>query len=189
MKRIIAITILASLMLLIISATVCAQGRMGRGFGNPEKHGMHMKNLESLRLLKLLEVLDLDDNQNDRFISAFSKFRRNSKSIREQIDNEVTDLREYLGQEDRADNAILEKVDLIVRKREEIEQERKKFFERIKDILTPEQLGRMMVFQERFERELLEQVRGFRAPKPFNAPDPKSAPDPQSMPEIPEFNN
>jgi len=189
MKRILAITILTSLMLLIVSATVSAQGRMGRGFGNPEKRGMHMKNLESLRLLKLLEVLDLDENQNDRFISAFSKFRKNSKSIREQIENEVTDLREYLSQENRADNAILEKVDLIVKNREEIEQERKKFFERIKDILTPEQLGRMMVFQERFERELLEQVRGFRAPKPPDEADPTRVPSPPADPDIHELDN
>ena len=147
---------------------------------------MHKKNLENLRLLKLLEVLDLSEDQNDQFISAFSKFRKNSRLIRENIECEITFLGEYLKKENKSDNVIMEKVDLIIRIKEDFETERKKFFEKIKDILTAEQLGKMIVFQERFERELLEQVRGFRAPKPPDAPD---APDPQPLPDFPEIDN
>ncbi len=185
MKQVLRITILSSLMILLIGSTVYAQGHFKRGFGGPDKMGMHKKNLENLRLLKLLEVLDLDEDQNDLFISAFSKFRKNSKEIREKVEGEINILAEYLKQENRSDNVILEKVDLIVSMKEEFEQERKRFFERVKDILTPEQLGRMMVFQERFERELLEQVRGFRAPKPPDGLESMSVPGPQPEPEFP----
>ncbi len=185
MKRILTITILSSLMILVIGSTISAQGHFKRGFGGPDKMGMHKKNLENLRLLKLLEVLDLEEDQNDQFISAFSKFRKNSKAIKEKVEGEVTSLGEYLKQDNRSDNVILEKVDLIVSMKEEFELERKNFFERVKDILTPEQLGRMMVFQERFERELLEQVRGFRAPKPPDGFDSMSVPSPKPEPNFP----
>ena len=183
MKRMLTIAVLSSLMILFIGSTVSAQRHFGRGFSNPDKRGMHKKNLENLRLLKLLEVLDLSEDQNDQFILAFSKFRKNSRLIRENIEGEIIFLGEYLKKENKSDNVIMEKVDLIIRIKEDFEKERKKFFEKIKDILTAEQLGRMIVFQERFERELLEQVRGFRAPKP---PD---APHPQPLPDFPEIDN
>jgi len=148
-----------------------------------------MKNIENLRLLKLLEVLDLNDEQNDLFISAFSKFRRDSRLIREKVESEIAFLAEYMKQAGRSDDVILEKVDSIVVMKENLEKERTKFFEKIKDILTAEQLGKMMVFQERFERELLEQVRGFRAPKPPGMPDPNISPKPQPSPDFPKIDN
>ncbi len=189
MKRVLTITILSSLMILIIGSSVSAQGHFRRGFGDSGKRGMHMKNLENLRLLKLLEVLDLGEEQNDLFISAFSKFRKNSKSIREKVEGEITILAEHLKQDNKSDNVILEKVDSIVKMKEDFEKERKKFFEKVKDILTAEQLGRMMVFQERFERELLERVRGFRAPRLPDAPDPKPVPNLQPLPDFPEIDD
>ena len=189
MKRFLTITILLSILILIVGSSVYAQGRMGRGFGDSGKRGMQKKNLENLRLLKLLEVLDLDDDQNDLFISSFSKFRKNSKVVREEVESEVTILAEYLKQENKSDDVILKKVDMIISKKEEFEKERKRFFERVKDILTPEQLGKMMVFQERFERELLEQVRGFRAPRPPDEADPMHVPSPQAEPDKPEIDD
>lgn len=197
MKRQLTGGFLLFLMILFIGSTVTAQGRFGRGFGDPrqrglgnfDKRGMHKKNLENLRLLKLLEVLDLEDDQNDQFISAFSKFRKKSKSIREDIEHEITSLAEYLGWENKSDNVIMEKVDLIAKIKDNFEKERRKFFEKIKGILTAEQLGRMMVFQERFERELLEQVRGLRAPKAPDMRTPAPAPDIMPIPDIREIDN
>ena len=189
MKRVLTITILSFLMILIIGSSVNAQRHFRRGFGDSGKRGMHMKNLENLRLLKLLEALDLSENQNDLFISAFSTFRKNSKSIKEKVESEITILAEYLKEDTKSDNVILEKVDSIVKMKEDFEKERGKFFEKAKDILEAEQLGRMMVFQERFERELLEQVRGLRAPKPPDVPVSKPAPDPQPSPDVPEIDD
>ncbi len=191
MKRFLISTILLLLMIAVIGSTVNAQGRMGRGKGDPRHNGMglHKKNLESLRLLKLLEVLDLGDDQNDLFISAFSKFRKNTKSIREQIESEVTDLKEYLDQDNKSDNIMQNKIELIMKMKDDFETEKKNFFKKLQGILTAEQLGRMIVFQERFERELLQQVRGFRAPKPPDAPGAIPTPESAPSPDYPEIND
>ena len=172
-------TVLVSLTFLVLSLGVAAnaQGHFRRDRDDSARRGKFMKNLENLRLLKLLEVLNLNENQNDQFISAFSKFRNASKSIQEKIETDVTDLSDYLKDENKSDDVILKKVDEIVKMKEEIEKERKDFFENTKNILTAEQLGKMMVFQERFEREMLEKVRGFRAPEPPSNPD--------QMPDVP----
>jgi Spy/CpxP family protein refolding chaperone len=183
------IATLLSLTLLLVAGSVAAQNHFGRGFGDFDKRGMHRRNLENLRLLKLFEVLDLDDEQNAQFIAAYSKFRNNSREIKEKVENEVNSLAEYLKQEDKSNDIILKKVDLIVSYKEEFEQERKKFFEEIKGIITPEQLGKMTVFHERFEREMLEKVRGFRAPEPPDTPDRISIPEIQPAPDIPDDAN
>ena len=156
-----------------------AQGFFGRDKGkfNHMRRGMHMKNLENLRLLKLLEVLELNDDQNDKFISAFSKFRNESKDIDEGIENEVTALAEYLRSENIEDKVVMEKVRVIEKLKTDRENARADFYEEVKDILTAQQLGKMIVFQERFERELLETVRGFRAPDTPPNPELNRAPD------------
>ena len=145
-----------------------------------------MKNLENLRLFKLLEVLELDDNQNDKFISAFSKFRNKSKAIDEEMDNEVSALAEYLRSEEIEDKVIMEKVRNIEKFKADREKVRADFYEKVKNILTAQQLGRMIVFQERFERELLETVRGFRAPDTPPNPELNRPPDlePAPMPDV-----
>ena len=141
-----------------------------KGFFNPEEMEQRMKNLENLRLLKLLETLDLDENQNDRFIAVFSQFRKQSREIHDELEKEITALAEYLDTDNRKDEVILRHTERVREIRLKMVDSRENFFESIKSILTPEQMGRMVIFEERFERKMLETIRGFRAPSPEPAP-------------------
>jgi Spy/CpxP family protein refolding chaperone len=156
-----------------LSSSIKAQrdfGRSGgqhmRGFHDPDKMEQRMKNLENLRLLKLLETLELNEEQNDKFIAAFSQFRKTFREIHEELEREVTALADYLETENKNNEIIMEHIDRVEEIRLKREMSRKDFFEKIKSILTPEQLGRMVVFDERFERKMLQTIRGFRAPAP-----------------------
>ena len=57
---------------------------------------------------------------------------------------------------------ILEQIDKIKILRENMIQSLNKFHKKIEEILTVVQMGKMIIFEERFERELLKTVRGFR---------------------------
>jgi Spy/CpxP family protein refolding chaperone len=131
---------------------------MGRG-----KHwNKHARNLENLRMLKLMELLELDDEQSAKFIAEFVSFRRETREINEAIEKEVDTLSELLKAEKPADEQIEAGLVRIDELRLERENAMKKFHEKAANILTTVQLGKMVVFQERFERELIETVRGFR---------------------------
>ncbi len=134
--------------------------------------GGHARNLESLRLLKLLEALDLTEEQSDRFIVAFSEFRKAWREVNEQIQMEVLVLSELMEQEKPDVEKVQKKVVDIELLRNKREATRNNFYEKAKGILTPLQIGKMVVFEESFEKKLLESVRGFRK---HHAPFPDSA--------------
>ncbi len=129
---------------------------MGRGMG------MHEKNLENLRLLKLLEILDLDDVQNDRFIAAFSLFRNKNRDLNQELEKETDILADLIKSENPGENEIMQQVEKI----RELKRQRMaiydEFHAKVSEILTAVQMGKMTVFEERFERELLESIRGLR---------------------------
>lgn len=152
------------LMVMLASSSVFAQGRgMGMRDGG---WGKHADNLENLRMLKLLEVLDLNEQQNTEFIALFASFRKENREIREKIDVEVEALIELLKEDKPSEDAVKEKVEKIESLKKEIFRSIENFGEKSKQILTVVQQGKMIVFQERFERELIKSVRGFRKDMP-----------------------
>ncbi|MEW5923398.1 MAG: hypothetical protein AB1746_05370 [Candidatus Zixiibacteriota bacterium] len=157
----------SALMVMLMSPSVFAQGHgMGMHDGG---WGKHAENLENLRMLKLLEVLDLNEQQNAEFIAIFASFRKENREIREKIDVEVEALIDLLKKDNPSEDAVREKVEKIETLKKEIFRSFDSFAEKSKKILNVIQQGKMIVFQERFERELIESVRGFR--KDFPPPD------------------
>jgi len=78
------------------------------------------------------------------------------------IQKEVDKLAEILKSENPSENEIRKLVALIDDLREKRHQSINRFHKDIAGILTAVQLGRATVFEERFERELISSVRGFR---------------------------
>ncbi len=118
-----------------------------------------MKDLENLRLLKLLDVLDLTEEQSPAFIAAFSQFRKEGNTLRETVEAEVSEL---LKAEPPDETKVGERVKRIDKLRVQREQSVVNFHTKAAEILTPVQLGRMVAFELRFDRELIERIRGFR---------------------------
>jgi hypothetical protein len=147
----------------------------GRGSGRmPGKHRweMHEKNLENLRLLKLLEILELDDDQNLQFIARFSSFRQEAKEINENIHKEIEQLIGFLHDEHPDENQIMQSVERVSDLRIRRAEASRQFHDDVKSILNTMQLGKMTVFEERFERELMDALGRFRDPAaPQSVPD------------------
>jgi len=156
---------LGLILMLAISATAYPQMH---DFGG--KHGMsgkrcneeHMRNLENLRLLKLLETLELSEEQNDKFIVEFANFRQKMKGLAERTNARIDTLAGELNQAEPDEKIILRMVDEIVKLREGRITIMNELHDNVRSFLTPIQVGKLIVFEERFDRELLERVRGFR---------------------------
>jgi Spy/CpxP family protein refolding chaperone len=137
-----------------------AQGPCPDGF--PPMFEQRAKNLENLRLLKLMETLELTDEQSPQFISYFADFRKETRQIDDSIQSEIDKLAELLRSDEPAGSVIYDYIDKIENLKTDRYEAIAKFHKNIRGILTPEQMGRAVVFEERFEKELLENVRGFR---------------------------
>lgn len=136
-------------------------GHFGMGFGK-EFNDEQERTLENLRLLKLLEFLEMDDDQSPQFILIFSNFRKEGRRLHDEIKTKVAELAETLKADKPSDehvNGLIKQVDELRLGQIKIVEE---FHRKASEILTPVQMGKMVVFESRFEKELIDTVRGFR---------------------------
>mgnify|MGYP001312276088 CR=1 FL=1 len=138
-----------------------AQGR-GMHQNGMGVHEQRAKNLENLRMLKLMEVLDLSDEQSPRFIEAYASFRKDSRQINYDIQSAVDSLARILASPKIDNDLVTKSISQITSLKAKREQRLSDLHNKIESFLTTEQMGKLVVFEERFERELLECVRGFR---------------------------
>lgn len=119
------------------------------------------QHLEQLRMLKLLEMLDLDEDQELAFITGFRRMREQLEELETERHSVLDDLSQHI-EGNNVDDRVVESasqqlVQIAERKIEVVFN----FFDRSRKTLTPEQSAKLMVFQERFDRELLERIRAF----------------------------
>ncbi len=150
--------------------------RMGKGprLGRMEPE-QRRKYVEQFRLLKLLELLDLKEEQEAKFIESFRSMRRQQRKIEQDRAELMQEISEEL-ERNRVDDArIISAADQLLALDERRREVMANFLGKARTLLTPEQVARLILFQERFELELLERVREFR----------DRTPAPQPMPEKP----
>lgn len=126
------------------------------------EQGGQRKHIEQLRLLKLLEVLDLTEEQQPKFMSAFTGMRKNLRELDDRKSAVIELLSEELKSSKPDDRKINGMVDSVLRVEADKRRTIRTFVDDMRVTLTPVQIGRLIVFTERFEFELLERVREFR---------------------------
>jgi len=128
----------------------------------PERQSrQRRKHLEQLRLFKLLELLDLSPEQESDFIVAFRQHRKAQQKLHS-VRADIVD-RLALGLKEKS--LPPDEVYLLVGKLEKNSQEHLKqnqeFLGQVRGILDVWQYGKLAVFKDRFEYELLEAVKTF----------------------------
>jgi len=127
-----------------------------------QQNHQRRKHLEQFRILKLLELLDLDDSQQIDFMQAFTTVRREMGNLDQQKQDVITRLSAGLYDRTVSDEEVYKMVDEIVRIEKEKRTMSERFMNESKRYLTAKQVGKLLIFQERFEYQLLEQVKQFR---------------------------
>lgn len=162
----------ALVVFLMMVAAGTAVGQMGQGNGPgpgpncppgcPKMFGPQMEaNYENLRLLKLFEAVDLTDEQALKFLPIFRAYRKDMKELRQQR----TDLVDRLAAAVAAsgdENSLRAKLDSLATAQDAIREREEVFRREAATVLSFNQQAKLTVFQERFEREMLETLREFR---------------------------
>lgn len=130
--------------------------------GKPGKRRQQRKHIEQLRMLKMLELLDLDKDQEIGFLTGYNDLRRSIRRIDEARMKLLTELGNKLHDESGADKEIRKLVEQVDANRVQKQKVVTEFFDLASSMLTVRQLGKLMMFNEHFERELLDRVRVFR---------------------------
>ena len=151
MKRLIFIITV----LLFFALTVNAQ--QGRG----QMRGMKFRDkIEQLEKVKLIEVLNLDEETTLRFFARQNKNRDENLELMDQKDKLVDLLKEHFTS--GADLPKGETFESLNNKIGEIEKKiiskRISFLNSLKDILTEEQISKLIVFESTFRREIRDMI-------------------------------
>ena len=124
--------------------------------------GKRRQYLEQFRLLKLLELLDLEENQEEKFIRAFSRIRREIGKVAERRQEVVGRLARALGEESPDQRDLDRLIGEVIQINEEKQKLGQEFLRESRGYLTAVQAAKFVIFQERFEYELLEKVKQFQ---------------------------
>lgn len=150
----------------------------GRRSGPFDKDPAEMrKHIEQFRMLKLLEFLDLEDDQEIAFLTRFKQLRATEDSLETERRKHVERLVDLVRQEDPDSTALMAEIDSVRTKLQRRIGAFQSFAADVSDILTPVQMGKLVIFHDRFEYELLERVRGFQNRR--GGPGGPGAPDEQ----------
>lgn len=118
--------------------------------------------IETLRLWKMIEFLDLTPEQSDEFLPLLHKFQKAQKDLEKAKVEIFKDLKNELGSEEVNEKKIQEILVRLEKNREELERERKSFLIDSRKTLTLIQEAKLILFEQRFERELKETLRKLR---------------------------
>ncbi len=169
MKRLLfkrASQIVSGALVLVLAANSIGAAQMRRRPRPPEERQKMQERLAMLRELKLIEVLELSEEQSTQFLPLFKAYQKKRGLLAAKRDVVLQELGILLEEEGTSDQKLQEKIDRLGELRREQGQLDAEFFAKGRTILTPRQVARMAVFEVRFERAILEQLRDRSADQP-----------------------
>ncbi len=114
-----------------------------------------IEKIEQLEKAKLIEILDLNEETAIRFFTRRKEFREKEREQFKKRDDMVRRIEDKIrsdaGLSDKESKDHLSEVLAIDQK---IVADKEKFFRSLNDILTPEQVLKLVVFDNRFMREI-----------------------------------
>ncbi len=134
-------------LLLLFSFPVLAQEHR-------ERRMMDSK-IEQLEKVKLIESLNLSEEQSVRFFARRNEHRKEIEKLEMRADEIIRDLEKLTDEPndrniDEQKRLLNEFLDIRV----QIENKRKQFILSLNDILSPEQVSKLVVFEKRFKDEI-----------------------------------
>lgn len=121
---------------------------------------------DMLMKLKLVEALDLSTEQGDKFLPVFNQYRQKTRGLLHARGEIIRDLARHMrikmGElEEREENGELSERELkehlarLDELRRQLEASRDEFYQKAGRVLSTEQLARLVVFEDRFAREIV----------------------------------
>lgn len=157
MRKRISYTILTAGILILLAQTLFAQPPM-----DPERREMMRERIETLKLWKMIEFMDLSSEQSDEFLPILHEFQKAKKELEMARRQLFKDLEEELESKEPDEKTIEDILFELEENRVKLEKERERFIMNSSNALSRIQLGKLLLFEQRFERELRDTIRKFR---------------------------
>jgi len=150
MKIIQALTLALVLIFLMIE-NVVAQDQL-------PLYGPAAERIAQYKKLRLIEVVQMNEETSVRFFARYNKHEENIRSIWRERNNLIDQLQK-LSKSNSNDAAMENIIKDIGMSEEKVLEERTKFIEELREILSIKQLSQFIVFERNFNKNLRELMR------------------------------
>jgi hypothetical protein len=114
-----------------------------------------MQKMEELKKIKLIEILQMDEETNVKFFTRRSEHIKKIESLNFASQQKIEQIAGIIEDGKESNSTNLKKaIDEYLQLQENVMQERQNFFKSASEILTIEQLGKLVVFEEKFRNEV-----------------------------------
>lgn len=120
-----------------------------------EKGMKHRDKLEQLEKIKLIEALDLDEETSIRFFARRNDSKKEIQELDKKADAIIFELEKSFNSDDKnQDEKQKQLISDMLKTRESIELKRNQFINSLNDILSTEQIAKLIVFEKKFREEI-----------------------------------
>lgn len=120
-----------------------------------EKGMKNREKLEQLEKIKLIEALDLDEETSIRFFARRNDSKKEIQELEMKAQDIISELEKSFNSENKNQSENQKQlISEMLKTRESIELKRNQFISSIYDILTVEQIGKLIVFEKKFRDEI-----------------------------------
>ncbi|HEX7321238.1 MAG TPA: hypothetical protein VF399_12890 [bacterium] len=121
--------------------------------------------IEKVRMYRLTQELDLTTEQAVKFFPKLNEIRKAEQKFFEERLEIIKELKELL-KNNAADKELIVVIDRLKNSQDEKQQAQAEVMDEMRDILSPQQQARFLIFQEEFEREIREVIKAVREHRP-----------------------
>lgn len=146
---------------------VYAQRPPARPFPEEGKRERLREEIQTMKMWKMLEVLDLTDEQSNDFLPAWRELQKAQKDFRERREELLKSLEAILGEAMPAEGKIKDILGQLEKERSQFEEVQQRFRQKAQEVLTLEQQAKLLLFEDRFEKRMMEIIRQYRERKGF----------------------
>lgn len=143
--------------LFLIMSVFLSQNILGQNFGRGNHFGFEKQNrIKELEKLKLIETLNMDEETSIRFFARRNEHMRNQRELNEKKENLLRSMENIFDDQsdDEKKELIKTKIKEILDLENEMASERATFLNSLAEILTAEQIAKMLAFELKFRDEI-----------------------------------
>lgn len=120
-----------------------------------EKKMKNREKLEQLEKIKLIESLDMDEDTSIRFFARRNDSKREIQELEKKTDDIISELEKSFNTEEKNQSEKQKQlISEMIKNRESIEMKRNQFINSLGDILSTEQISKLIVFEKKFRDEI-----------------------------------
>lgn len=120
-----------------------------------DKQNKQKGKLEQLEKIKLIDALELDEENSIRFFARRNQSKKEVDELEKKSDEILLQLENTLVNTDAKENEVQKNlVTELLMTRQQIEIEKQKFIASLSDILSTEQIVKLVIFEKRFREEI-----------------------------------